>query len=457
MSVARVDSVVVGAGVAGLAAALELQSAGDEVFVIDPSDRPGGACRTDHVGGYVVERGANTVLVKPPMRAFLEQRRLDETLVAAAPASRRRYLVRDGALERVPMSPLALAKTPLLTTAGKLRLLAEPFVWRRKKREESVAEFIGRRLGKQAVSALVAPFLTGVYAGDENQLGARAVFGSLVEGDERFGSITLGAGIVGALRRGPRGLPGSHSSQAGLGPFARKLAEQLAEPPALGSRVVSLGRDTQGFRVDVTSGSGDLSVTAARVVVATPSLEAGTLLRGVDGELARTLEDIEYAPIASVPLGFAPADVDTPIDGFGFLVPREEGLGLLGCLYMSQLFSGRAPEGRQLLHCMLGGVRWPEAAHLSDAELVARACEDLDRVLGLQGSPDPLGVARWPRAVPQPGRDHVARMRWVKERLVDFPGLALAGAYVAGVSVSDSLASGVAAARQSRAKGLVGA
>jgi oxygen-dependent protoporphyrinogen oxidase len=456
MSVARVDAVVVGAGVAGLAAALELQSAGDEVFVIDPSDRPGGAMRTDHVGGYVVERGANTVLVKAPMKSFLERRRLDDVLLAAAPGSRRRYLVRDGSLERVPMSPLALARTPLLSTAAKLRLLAEPFVWRRKKGEESVADFIGRRLGKQVVSSLVAPFLTGVYAGDENQLGARAVFGSMVEGEERFGSIVLGSGVA-ALRRGPRGLPGSHSSQAGLGPFARKLAEQLAEPPALGSRVVSLGRDTQGFRVDVTSVSGDLSVTAARVVVATPSLEAGTLLRGIDGELARTLEDIEYAPIASVPLGIAPADVATPIDGFGFLVPKEEGLGLLGCLYMSQLFSGRAPEGQELLHCMLGGVRWPEAARMSEADLVARASEDLDRVLGLKGAPEPLGVGRWPRAVPQPGPDHVARMRWVKERLVDFPGLALAGAYVAGVSVSDSLASGVAAAQQSRAKGLVGA
>ena len=456
MSVARVDSVVVGAGVAGLAAALELQSAGDEVFVIDPSDRPGGALRTDHVGGYVVERGANTVMVKPPMRAFLEQRRLEDVLIAAAPTSRRRYLVRDHGLERVPMSPLALATTPLLTTGAKLRLLAEPFVWRRRKQEESVAEFIERRLGPQVVSALVGPFLTGVYAGDETQLGARAVFGSLVEADERFGSITLG-GLIGAFRRGPRGLPGSHSTQAGLGPFARKLAEQLAEPPALGSRVVALGRDTQGFRVDVTSGSGDLSVTAARLVVAAPSLEAGTLLRGIDGELARTLEDIEYAPIAAVPLGVTPDDVATEIDGFGFLVPKGAGLGLLGCLYMSQLFAGRAPQGHELLHCMLGGVRWPEAAHMSDSDLVARACEDLDRVLGLKGQPESLGVARWQRAVPQPGRDHVARMRWVQERLVDFPGLALAGAYVAGVSVADSLASGVAAARQVHAKGLVDA
>lgn len=445
MGVANVDAVVVGAGVAGLAAALQLQSAGQEVFIIDPSDRPGGVLRTDHVAGYVVERGPNTTQVKAPMRGFLEGRRLDDLLVAAAPASRKRFLVRDGELVRVPSSPLAFATTPLLSTPGKLRMLAEPLVLRRKKHEESVAEFVSRRLGREAVRALVAPFLTGVYAGDEAQLGARSVFGSLVEGEERFGSIALGL-TLGALRRNAKGLTGSYSAPAGLGPFARALAGALAEPPAMGSRVASIGRDAEGFHLDVTSGSGDLAIAAKRVVVATPALEAGQLLRTLDGDLARTLEDIVYAPVVAVPLGVARGDLASPADGFGFLVPQEEDLTLLGCLYMSQLFAGRAPPGHELLHCMLGGIRWPDVADASDDVLLARACEDLDRVLGLKAEPENLGVTRWPRAVPQPAKDHPARMDWVAKRLADIPGLALAGGYMAGVSVADSLASGIAAA-----------
>ena len=444
---ARVDAVVVGAGIAGIAAALELQSRGGEVIVIDPADRPGGVMRTDHVGGYVVERGPNTAQVKAPMRAFLAQHRFEDALVRAQPASRLRFVYRGGKLVPVPMSPFGFATTPLLSLRGKLRLLAEPLIRRNRGGEESVAEFVGRRLGREAVTGLAGPFLTGVYAGDETQLGARAVFPGLVRHDERFGSLAFGA-IAGALTGAGRGgLRGSWSAPAGLGPFARQLADHLIEPPALGSRVLEIGRDGSRFRVEVTSVSGDLSLDAARVVVAAPAPDAAPLLRGVDAEAADAVAGVHYAPIATVPLGVRPEDVREPIRGFGFLVPREEDLALLGCLFMSQLFPDRAPAGHELLHCMLGGVRWPEAADAPDEVLVERATADLDRTLGLKGTPESLGVGRWPRAIPQPDRDHALRMRFVEERLAnEAPGLALAGSYVAGVSVADTLASGLAAA-----------
>ncbi|MGH0031675.1 MAG: protoporphyrinogen oxidase [Myxococcota bacterium] len=445
---ARVDAVVVGAGIAGLAAALELQSAGNEVTVIDPSDRPGGVMRTDHVHGFVVERGPNTTLVKAPMRAFLEQRRLDEHLVRAEPASRLRFVLRQGELVPVPMSPLALATTSLLSLGGKLRTLGEPFIRRNRGDEESVAEFLGRRLGREVVTGMVGPFLTGVYAGDETQLGARAVFPGLVEAEDRFGSLLLG-GVGSLFARREKGLRGSFSATAGFGPFARTLADQLAEPPALGSRVVGLARADGRYRVDVTSASGDVALDAARVVVATPAPEAAQLLRGVDADVGVALEQLRYAPIATVPLGVARQDLREPVRGFGFLVPQQEERALLGCLFMSQLFPGRAPEGFELLHCMLGGVRWPDALGVGDEGLVERALSDVDAVLGLKGQAQSLGVGRWERAIPQPGREHPARMRWVEQRLAEqAPGLALAGAYVAGVSVADSLASGLAAAER---------
>jgi len=449
MGAVEVEAVVVGAGIAGLAAALELQAAGVEVSLIDPADRPGGVMRTDHVNGYVVERGPNTTQVKAPMRAFLAERGGEEQLLAARPASRLRFVFHAGALARVPMSPLALARTPLLSTRAKWRLLAEPFARRRRGEEESVAEFIGRRLGPEVVSGLVGPFLTGVYAGDEQLLGARAVFPALVELEDRFGSLALGGLLRLFGARSPKGLRGTYSAQAGLGPFARQLADQLHEPPALGSRVMAVTRDRARLRVEVASGNGDLELAARRVVMACQAPEAAALLRGLEGDAARALEGIVYAPIASLPIGASPEDLRTPVEGFGFLVPREAGLGLLGCLFMSELFPARAPEGRHLLHCMLGGARWPEVAHLPDHTIEERALSDLDQTLGLRGAPESLGVVRWARAVPQPGRDHPARMAFVQQRLFEqAPGLALAGAYVAGVSVADALASGVAAARR---------
>jgi oxygen-dependent protoporphyrinogen oxidase len=444
MGVPEVDAVVAGAGIAGLAAALELQARGREVLVIDPADRPGGVMRTDHMAGFVVERGPNTAQVKPVMRRFLDARGLAGALQPARPASRLRHLLRGGRLVRVPSSPLAVLSTPLLSARGKLRACAEPFVRRGDGRDESVAEYVGRRAGHEVVRGLVGPFLTGVYAGDEAQLGAEAVFGSAVELERRYGSLALGS-LAAALRRNKeRGLPGTWSGQHGFGPLARQLAAQLAEPPALGSRVARIARDGAWWRLDVTAPGSELALRARAVVLAVPAPVAAEVLEGVDAESAAALRGVVYAPVVSAALGVEPAHARAPIRGFGFLVPREERLRLLGCLFMSQIFPGRAPEGSELLQCLLGGTRWPDAVAQPDDALLAVLREDLERALGYRGEPLVLGMARWARAIPQPGRDHAARIRFAGERLP--AGLALAGSYVAGVGVADALASGLAAA-----------
>jgi len=443
----EVGVVVAGSGIAGLAAALQLQLAGKDVLVVDPSDRPGGVMRTDHVSGYVIERGPNTTYVKAPMLELIRTLGLEKSLLAAQPASRLRLIYDGGRLLPVPMSPLALLRTPLLSAGGKLRIFAEPFIRRSNASEESVAEFIGRRLGSQVVEGMVGPFLTGVYAGDERELGAAAVFPSLVEMERRSGSILFGA-LAGLFRRRPRGLRGSHSAAEGLGPFARALAERLAEPVALENRVTAVRSDGDRWLVRTSGPGGERRVRAKRVVLAVPADQAGEILRGLDSELADELCAIEYAPIVGIPLGVDPEAVREKIQGFGFLVPRRAELKLLGCLYMSQLFPSRAPAGRELLQCLVGGMRWPEVVELPDDEIVAQVLADLDRVLGLREEPRVLAVTRWRQAIPQPKRDHVARIARIRERLAGYPGIALAGAYLGGISVADACESGLIAARE---------
>ena len=382
--------------------------------------------RTDHAHGYVVERGPNTLQLKPPMHAALVERGLDEALVKASPASRRRYLLRGGALEPVPTSPWGFVRTPLLSPGGKLRLLAEPFLWRREIEGESVAEFMARRFGRQVAERLVGPFLTGVYAGDENSLGAAAVFPNLVDHEHRVGSVVLGAL---SRSRGPRAPAGSWSSREGLGVFARRVAERLSAPPALGARVAGLHRGAGGWQVDVESAAGSSQLEAERVVLAVSAPEAARLLAPIDSRCAELLSGIAYAPVVGMPLGVARADLARAPDGFGFLVPRDEPASLLGCLFMSQLFADRAPADHELLHCMLGGTRWPEAVELADDQLL-------------------LGATRWQQAIPQPGRDHVARIVEVRARLASHAGLALAGSYLDGVAVADAFGSGLRAARE---------
>ncbi len=448
MNALEVGAIVVGGGIAGLAAALELQGSVTEVYLIDASDRPGGVMRTDHVSGYVVERGPNTMQLRGPSRAFLASLGQDANLLAAAPASRRRFLFREGGLQEVPLSPLGLLRSPLLSRAGKLRLLAEPFVRRGDPSGETVAEFSARRLGKEVLEALIGPFLTGIYAGDERELGVEAVFGALAEHERRYGSIALGLLRSAFGRGGSTGVRGTFSAANGLGPFARRLAEQLIEPPALESEVLSVHRDQGHWVLRIVGPGGGRAIKSRRLVLATPAREAARLLEGVCQPASERLAEIRYAPIVSVALGTKPQDVSRPIEGFGFLVPREAGLDLLGCLFMSQLFPRRAPQGSELLQCMLGGVRWPEAVDLPDDLLTSRIRRDLDRALGLRGDPQILSVARWPRAVPQPDRHHVERVARIRESIAALSGLALAGSYLDGVGISDALASGLRAGRE---------
>ncbi|MCG8591983.1 MAG: protoporphyrinogen oxidase [Proteobacteria bacterium] len=446
MSGADCETVVIGAGVAGLGAARELAAAGRDVHVIDAGACVGGVLQTSSRGGYRVEHGPNTLRVPGPLAAWLAERDLQGALRKAHPASRLRQLFVGGRLVPVPMGPWAFARTPLLSPRAKLRLLSEPWIRGAPEAGESVAEFIGRRLGSEAVTALVGPFLTGVYAGDEQELGAEAVFPSLVQHERDAGSIVRGALRAWRRRSAPAGLPGTWSGSGGAAGFARALADALPRPPELRTRVTALERCDSGWRLGL-EGPGRDGLTAERVIVALPAHEAAALLEAGQPELAKWLRGIAYAPIAAVALGLDPAEVREPVRGFGFLVPQSEGLRMLGTLFMSQLFDDRAPAGRELAHVMLGGVRWPEAVDLDDAGLAEHATRDLDRVLGLRAEPEFLLGVRWRRAVPQPGRDHPRRVAELRRLAAAQPGLTLAGAYLDGVSVGDALLSGVRAAR----------
>jgi oxygen-dependent protoporphyrinogen oxidase len=267
------------------------------------------------------------------------------------------------------MNPLAFAASPLLTASGKLRLLAEPFVGRGDGGGESVAEFIGRRLGPEVVERLVGPFLIGVYAGDERRLGAEAVFPSLVEMERESGSILRGA-LGRMLRpRGERGLRGTYSSPDGLGGLAAHMARELGDALQLGTRVTSIRHEAGSWTLGLESRGAAREIRTHALVLATDAASAAVLLRDIDAEAASALDSIEYAPVASVPLAIDPSDARHPIQGFGFLVPRAAGLDLLGALFMSQMFPRRAPEGLELVTGMIGGARWPAVVDAADGKI----------------------------------------------------------------------------------------
>lgn len=442
-----VEVAVIGAGAAGLAAARALRAHGAEVAVLEAGEAPGGVMQTQRLDGYLVERGPNALQVKPAALAFLRAHGLEGALLPAGPEARLRALFAGGRLVRVPAGPLDALRTPLLSARGKLRVLAEPFVRRGDATGESVADFAARRLGREALDRLVAPFLVGVYAGDEARLGAEAVFPALVAYERAHGSIARGALAAARDRARPRGLRGSWSAREGLGGLARALAEGLGAALRVRTPVAALACDGGGFALELERGE---TLRARAVVVAVPAHAAAALLRGVAPEAAEALAVIPYAPLVSAALGVDPAAARAPIRGFGFLVPRAAGLDLLGVLFMSRVFPERAPAGRELLAAMIGGARWPGAVDATDAELAARIGAGLERTLGLRDAPPPLAVARWPRAVAQPDPEHPRRVARLRELAARLGRLRLAGAYLDGVSVADALASGSRAATEVR-------
>ena len=432
-----VDVAVVGAGAAGLAAAHGLRSVGRSVRVFERAPRAGGVMQSEAIEGFLYERGPNTFRVGPDALALLQHLGLEAALRKASPVGRERYLFRDGRLQAVPLGPLSLVSSPLLSGAGKRRLLKEAFVPRGPAERETVAEFVSRRLGPEVSDALVGPFLVGVYAGDEHQLGAEAVFPSLVEMERAHGSITVGA-LRSALGGGASGIPGTYSGPEGMGSLANLLARPLGDALALETAVHAIAREGSGWQLDTAEGD----VHAAAVVVATPAEAAASLLESVDAEIAAFCRGVHYAPAVSVALDVGPDATAHPLRGFGFLVPREAGIDLLGALFMSQLFTGRAPGDRALVSAMIGGLRWPDAADVPDDELLKRVFDGLDRTLGLRSEPRVLGISRWPRGIPQPGVGHPAAVRAMEARAAALPGLALIGNYVHGVGLGDTLGSG---------------
>ena len=244
--------------------------------------------------------------------------------------------------------------------------------------------------------------------------------------------------------RGPKGLRGSHSARGGVAGFSAALAERVSDSLALATPVEGVETGSDGFRV-LADGS---ECVAARVLVCVPAAEARELIAPLDEEAARRIAGVEYAPIVSVALGVDPEDVAEPIRGFGYLIPREAELSLLGTLFPSRVFADRAPAGRELLHAMIGGKRWPDAVDADDGVVLGRVEEGLAKTLGARNIGGVLALVRWPRAVPQPGRRHIPEIVELRKGLTaTCPGLSLAGSYLDGVSVADTLMSGVNAVR----------
>jgi oxygen-dependent protoporphyrinogen oxidase len=434
--------VVVGAGVSGLALATFLRAATDppEVLVLEAAPHAGGNVRSDREGGRILDRAANGWLSgEPAMERLLDLLDLRGDLVPASAAAKERFVWADGRLHPVPLGPLALARSDLLTFGEKMRMLREPFIARGDASEESVADFARRRLGPAVVDRLVGPMVAGVFAGDPEALALAAAFPRMAELEREHGSL-----FRAMAKLGGGGAPRGHLTtlRGGAGQLGERMAERLGERVRSNCQVVAIEPRSRGWRIETPNGSIDADVLA----LAAPAHVQAPLVRAHAPEAATALDAIPYAPIAVVMTAFSETSFRAPPRGFGVLRARGEPLASLGTLFTSRFFPHEAPEGEVFLRSMVGGATDP--VDPDDDSLRRRVLEDLDRMFGLVSEPTFTRIVRHPRGIPQYTRGHLARVSTI--RSAERRDLFFTGSHLDGVGVKDCARAGETVAARIR-------
>lgn len=431
---------IIGAGITGLTLAFKLTGDGHRVTIWEASERAGGAIQSDRNGEWLAEAGPNSIQDSDPSVAGLvESVGLGDRLLEASTEAKRRYIVRDSKPVLVPYSPITAITTSLFSWKAKFSILGEPFrsMPHDPLADESLASFVRRRLGQEFLDYAINPMVGGIFAGNPEKLSVGHAFQKVKALEDDYGSLIKGA--LGRMQeRKKSGVP-SHEKRVlsfpnGLGELTDAIAAKLGQRLKTGHAVCEITRE-EGNRYTVHF-DGKASSTVDHLLFAgtTHSLE-NIRFTGFDGDPSALAPEVTYAPVHSVTLGYRRADVEHLLDGFGVLIPEVEPFKILGCLFTSAIFPGRAPDDHVTLTTFIGGMRRPELTELSDEELLKTVQHDLNSLLGLKGEPALTRIFRWSKAIPQyvvGYGDILSRMEVIEQQN---PGFEFAGNYKTGISL----------------------
>ena len=447
--VSSYDLIVIGAGITGLTAAYETQRRALRPLVLEALPRAGGLICTDHVDGFTIEAGPDSVLAKK--RAALDLMRElglgDEILEVRPPGGafvlrgRRLYRLPSPSLLGIPLTWQALLKYDLLPWPARLRMAMEPLVPPRQSQDdESIGSFFRRRFGRATVDLIAQPLLGGIHAGEIEQLSMRALFPRLLEAERTDGHV-LKMRQAQARAEGPNHVAseaGFRSLRDGMTTLVRALESSLpSDAIRYGSAAERIEPGPEGWRVTAANASFD----ARAVVIAAPAFVAAKLFEPIDAEAARLCAEVPYVSTASVALAWPRTAIAHPLTGTGFVVARRASdVRITACTWVSSKWEHRAPEQFALLRAFIGGAHDPDVVDLEDQELARIARTDLERVLGISASPVLTRVYRWRRAGAQHNVGQRARMDAIERRLAQHPGLLVAGSGFRSVGIPDCIA-----------------
>ncbi|MDX9856496.1 MAG: protoporphyrinogen oxidase [candidate division Zixibacteria bacterium] len=441
-----VDVAIVGGGISGLAALHYLRRRRPEwtVVLLESDTRLGGTIGTDIAEGYSFDWGPNGFLDREPLTlALCDELGLRDRIERANNNVSNRFIARGGRLRPVPMSPPKFLASDILSIKGRLRVLMEPFApGPADKSDESVYSFAERRIGKEAADYLVQPMVSGVYGGVAERLSLKSCFPVMHEMESEYGSLVKAmiarkrlARAKGKKSGGPAGPGGWLTSfHGGLYGIIERFGELYRDFVRTGSPVERIEKEDGLYRLRLRNSE---PITARFVILALPSFAASPVVAPLSPGLATALSAIPYAPITVVCLGYDKRNVRRSLDGFGFLVPRREGLTILGSIWTSSIFARRAPEGKVQFRTMVGGDGDHGSVNLSDSALVDRVCRDMDSLLGLTGEPELLRIYRWSHGIPQYRIGHAEIVKQLEAELKWAGNLYVTGNAYYGIGLND--------------------
>lgn len=440
---------IIGGGITGLTAAFELKKRNVPVTLYEGAQRVGGPIRTVRERGYLAECGPNTILETSPLISQLvRELDLEPRRLYSDAAASNRYIAKNGRPVPLPSSAREFLATPLFSTRAKLRLALEPFIPRSKaSANETVADFVVRRLGPEFLDYAINPLVGGVYAGDPHRLSLKQAFPKLHALEQRYGSLIAGQ-VLGARERKRQGSVSKQNApkfsfDEGLDVLTNTLHERMRDSILLGHRIRELRRTSEGWTVVAGGATGEVEEEHSAIIVAIPALDlANIAIEGISALSLTPLRNVYYPPVASVVLGFRREDVQHPLDGFGVLVPEAERMKILGTIFSSSLFPGRAPAGHITLTSYLGGARSPELALTSEETLVANTLKDLRVLFGIMGPPTYAHSFVFRNAIPQYNIGYERFKHLMGQVEEAAPGLVIGGHCRCGISLGDSIASG---------------
>jgi protoporphyrinogen/coproporphyrinogen III oxidase len=453
MGPTKTDVIIIGEGITGLCVAYWLKKRGIKVTVLAKDSEVGGTMKSVQDHGFLYETGANTGLETTPLiKELVSDLKLESEFVYAHPEGKNRYILRDGILRSMPLGPGSFLSTKLFSLTAKLRVMKEPFIGRATK-EESIAEFVERRLGRDFLDYAIDPFVAGVFAGKPEQLSVRSAFPKLYALEEKYGGLVKGM-MKGAQERKQRAEKAKDRAEtfsfvSGMQMLPCAIAASLGKSVILNAKVTTIRNltiahnepsnepDARRYLVEYLHRDQEKEMEADSVVFAIPAYDASPIIKSLSMDAARVLSSIYYSPIVSIFLGVNRENIGHRLDGFGFLVPSKERRKILGCLWNSCLFAHRAPAGMTALNAFIGGARQPELTTLSDERIIQITLDELKSIMQLSGNPVYLHLTRWQKSIPQYEIGYQQKIDALAQFEESNPGIVLAGNYRGGISVGD--------------------